>query len=386
MTSPEGPFYSTQDADSEGEEGRFYVWSADAVERVLGRDTAEVFAYVYDVSREGNWEGHNILHRSKTLAQCAALLKIPEPGLTNLLAQARRQLLEARRGRIRPARDEKVLTSWNALMITGLAQASQVLENPSYAEAAMRAADFILQNMRSPKGLLFHCWNAGSEPRLNAYLDDYAYLVDALVTLYETTFQLCWLESALEVADVLVDQFWDETEGGFNYTGKNHESLLVRTKDAQDSATPSGNSLAVLALLRLAKLTGRADLGQKAEKTLQLFRGLMADSPQAVSQMLLALDFYIGPVQEVAVVGDPAHEETRRVWRVLRSRFRPHQVVAFKPVSGDNSRAEALIPLLAGKMAQGPVTTFICRDFTCRQPLVGARAVETAQVEGDLSF
>ncbi len=376
MTSPEGPFYSTQDADSEGVEGKFFVWSESEIREVLGGDAADVFGYVHGVEPHGNWEGHNILHRPKTYEQCARLMKIEEPELRRVLADARRKLLEVRGRRVWPGRDDKVLTSWNGLMIAAFARAAQALDNPDYATAAARAADFVLRTMRTPEGLLYRTWSAGSAPKLNGYLEDYSYLLDALVSLYETTFELHWLGAALDVARVLIDQCWDDAEGGFFYTGRDHERLIARTKDPHDNATPSGNAMAAAGLLRLAKLTGRDDLRDKAERTLRLFRGIMEQSPMAAGQMLIAFDFHLGPVDEIAIVGDAANEETRRVLRALRTGFRPHQVVALKPAAGDTSGVEAAVPLLAGKTAAGAVTTYVCRDFACQAPLVGAEALE----------
>jgi uncharacterized protein YyaL (SSP411 family) len=376
MTSPEGPFYSTQDADSEKEEGKFFVWSAREVEEVLGKELADTFTYVYDVTPEGNWEGHNILHRTKTDEQDARLLHLSVPELRQRLADARRKLFEVRGKRVWPGRDEKVLTSWNGLMIAAFAQAAQALDNPAYAQAAARAADFILRHMRAPDGRLLRTYSAGSPAKLNAYLEDYAYLLDGLVSLYEATFDPRWVRDARGLARVMVEQFWDPAQGGFYFTGKGHERLIARHKDLEDNATPSGNAMAVTALLRLAKLTGQAELQEKAVQTLRLCRGLMADHPMAAGQMLLALDFSLGPVQEFAVVGDPAAEETRRVLRAIRSGFRPHRVVALKPAAG--TADEEAVPLLAGKAAAGPVTTYICQDFACQAPLVGAEAVEEA--------
>jgi uncharacterized protein YyaL (SSP411 family) len=376
MTSPDGPFYSTQDADSEGEEGKFFVWSAAEIEQVLGSELAGVFNYVYGVTPEGNWEGHNILHRSKTYEQCARLLRIDEPELRRVLNEARGRLYEVRSQRVWPGRDEKVLTAWNGLMIAAFAQAAQVFDDPAYAKAATRAADFILNTMRMPDGRLYRTWSSGSAPKLNGYLEDYAYLLDALVSVYETTFEPRWIESTLDVARVMVEQFWDDTEGGFYFTGRDHEQLIARTKDPHDNATPSGNAMAVTGLLRLAKLSGRADLREKAERTLRLFRGIMGQSAMAGGQMLIAYDFDLGPVQEFAIVGDPARGETKRVLHAIRGGFRPHKVVAFKPAT-DNA-TDPVLPLLAGKTTGAAVTTYICEDFTCAAPLIGAQAVEEA--------
>jgi uncharacterized protein YyaL (SSP411 family) len=376
MTSPEGPFYSTQDADSEGVEGKFFVWSLAEVESALGKELAEPFTYVYDVTAEGNWEGHNILHRTKTDEQDARMLRLPAADLQRKLAEAKRELFEARSRRIPPGRDEKVLTAWNGLMIGAFAQAAQALDDPSYAATAARAADFLLKTMRAGDGKLLRTWSAGSAPKLNAYLEDYSYLIDALVSLYEATFEPRWIESALDLARVVLEQFWDESEGGFYFTGRDHEALITRTKDLLDNATPSGNAMAATGLQRLAKLTGNRELEEKAARTLQLSRGLMADRPVGSGQMLLALDFYLGPVQEFAVVGDPAREETKRVLRAIRSQYRLNKVVALKSPSDDT--AERIIPLLGSKPASGDVCTYVCQDFACQAPLVGAAAVEAA--------
>ena len=376
MTSPEGPFYSTLDADSEGEEGRFYVWTADEIDRVLGED-AVLFKAAYGGEPEGNWEhGRNILFRAKTFDQLARLNHLSEEELKNRLAACRLKLFAVREGRVRPGRDEKVLTAWNGLMIGALALAASALDRPEYADSAARAADFILGRMRAPDGRLFRTWSAGLPPKLNAYLEDYAYLLDGLVSLYEATFDPRWIQEALDLSGVLIDQFWDETGGGFFYTGRDHEALIARSKDPHDNATPSGNATAATALLRLAKLTGRAELREKAEATLRLYAGLMQEHPTAMGQMLIALDFQLGPVNEYAVAGDPSAEDTRRILRAIRGRFEPDRVVALRPAAGD--ARDDLLPLLADKATQGRATLYVCRDFACQAPLVGAEAVEAA--------
>jgi uncharacterized protein YyaL (SSP411 family) len=379
MTSPDGPFYSTLDADSEGEEGKFYVWTAAEIERVLGKDNADLFSAVYGIEPEGNWEhGKNVLHRVKTFAQYARLHGLSEADLRTRIDASRRKLFEARSQRVRPGLDDKALTSWNGLMIGALAQAAQVLDRPDFADAAARAADFILKRMRGTDGRLLRTWSAGCEPKLNAYLEDYSFLLDGLVSLYEAAFAPRWIEAALDVAEVMIDQFWDSADGGFFYTGRDHESLIARGKDPHDNAIPSGNAMAVTALLRLVKLTGRMDLQEKAETTLRLYRGLLGAHPLAAGQMLLALDFHLGPVQELALVGDPAAEETRRVLRLLAGSYQPHRVLALKAPGSDEKKLEELLPLLAGKSAQNSVTMYVCRNFTCQAPLVGIEAVETA--------
>jgi uncharacterized protein YyaL (SSP411 family) len=377
MTSPEGSFYSTEDADSEGEEGKFYVWPAQEIEQLLGKKRADLFTYVYGVTPEGNWEGRNILERHGRDEQDARMRGVPESELRQIREESKRALFAARNRRVRPGRDEKVLTSWNGLMIDAFALAAQVLDNPAYTTAAVRAADFILRTMRTPDGRLLRTVSAGSQPKLNGYLEDYAFFLDALVSLYEATFDDRWIESALGLSEVLINQFWDDAEGGFFYTGRSHETLIARTKDPHDSSIPSGNSMAVLALLRLAKLTGRQELFVKAEATLQLFQGLMAASPLAAGQMLVALDYYLGPVQEFAVVGDFSDEDTRQTLRLIRGRFQPNRVVAAKSAGKDGTRPD-LLPLLADKTARGAVTTYICENFACQAPLIGVEPLAAA--------
>ena len=386
MTGPEGEFYSTLDADSEGVEGKFYAWTEAEIVRVLGKNDADVFNTVYGVEPGGNWHdphGHgpadaNVLHRVKTLDQYARLLGTGEAELRGRLAGCRARLFAERERRVRPGRDEKTLTSWNALMIAGFAEAARSLDEPAHARAAARAADFLLTRMRTADGRLLRTYSAGSAPKLNAYLEDYAYLVDALVSLYEATFEPRWVASALEVAGVMVEQFWDDKDGGFFYTGRNHEALIARTKDPHDNAIPSGNAMAVTGLQRLVKLTGRADLREKAERTLRLYRGLLSEHPLSVSQMLVALDFHLGPVTEIAVVGDPGAADTGRVLRAVRGGFRSNSVTAFLPEPGAPAAVDKLIPLLAGKTAGGEVRTYLCENFTCQAPLVGAAAAESA--------
>ena len=379
MTSPEGPFYSTLDADSEGHEGKFYVWTEQEIKDVLGAEEATLFSTVYGVEPGGNWEGSNILHQERPLADVARRFQLGEDDLRQRLRGMRQRLLEVRNRRVWPGRDEKMLTAWNGLMIGAFAEAASALDRPEYAERAARAADFLLTRMRAADGRLFRTYSSDTEPKLNGYLEDYAYFIDALVSLYEATFAPRWLRAALDLAQVMVGQFWDAEGSGFYFTGRAHETLIARTKDPYDNATPSGNAMAVTGLLRLVKLTGRMDLQEKVEATLKLYRGLLASSPGAVGQMLVAYDFHLGPVQEFAVVGSLEEEETRRVLRAVRSGFRPNKVVALKDPRSEP--AEELLPLLAGKSAQGGVTTYVCESFTCKAPLIGAAALEEALAE-----
>ncbi len=373
MTSPEGPFYSTQDADSEGVEGKFFVWSKAEVEEILGED-ADLFCSVYDVTPGGNWEETNILHRSRKDDQEAQMQKMEVQNLTAKLQNCRQKLLEVRNKRVWPNRDDKILTSWNALMIGSFAAAGRVLEKPEYAQVAEKAAHFLWEKMRTEDGRLYRTYFAGSEPKLNGYLEDYSFLIDAFVTLYETQFDPQWIDKALKLSEVMISQFWDTEEGGFFYTGEDHEKLICRTKDPHDSSIPSGNSMAVTGLLRLFKLTGRKGLLEKAEKTLQAFSGLLSQAPQVGGQMLNALDFHLGPVDELVVVGK-SDEAVEEVLRTISQTFRPNRVLASLPPDGSQIEDNP-VALLHGKDSSEDVTTYLCRDFSCQAPWVG---VETAK-------
>jgi uncharacterized protein YyaL (SSP411 family) len=373
MTGPSGGFYSTEDADSEGEEGKFYVWTKGEVDRVLAPGVADLLEDVFDVTEGGNWEGHTILHRSRPDETEARLHKIDVGELRSKLAEAKRTLFEVRSLRVRPGRDEKILTAWNGLMLAAFAQAGAVLEEPRYTAAAVRAAEFVLTRLRGAGGRLLRTTGEDAPAKLNGYLEDYSYLIDALVTLYEATFDPSWLRAATELADVMVAEFHDPAEGGFFYTGKTHEELIARTKDRHDGSTPSGNAMAVTALLRLARLTDRRDLEEVAVGTLKLFRGTMAEQPTAAGQFLIALDFHLGPVQELAIIGDPANDEVRRVLRTVRGGFRPDQVVALR-----RPDEEPAVPLLRDRPALGAVTTYVCQGYVCQAPIVGVEGVESA--------
>ncbi|HEX3315135.1 MAG TPA: thioredoxin domain-containing protein, partial [Gemmataceae bacterium] len=370
MTSPAGPFFSTQDADSEGEEGKFFVWSAAEIDATLGKGDADLFGSVFDVTGGGNWEGVSILHRDRTDEQDAALLKMPVAELREKIAGWKRRLLEVRESRIKPGRDEKILTAWNGLMIGALALAGSALDKPAYLNAARSAARWLLREMRQPDGRLLRTTLVGTPAKLNGYLEDYAYLIDGLVSLYEATFEQAWLDSARDLAKTLVERFWDAKDAGFFYTGHDHESLIARTKDPHDNATPSGNAMAVTGLLRLAALTGDADLQEKAERTLALFRGIMNDQPLAAGQMLIALDFHLGPVREIVVTGDPANSAYQEMMRFVRAKFRPRSVVA-----GVAAGETSTLPLLADRATSEPVRVYVCEGSACKMPVTTTEAL-----------
>jgi uncharacterized protein YyaL (SSP411 family) len=379
MTDRAGGFYSTQDADSEGEEGKFFVWTPDEVVQVLGEEAAKTFNYVYDVTPEGNFEhGKSILNRPKSLAQCAQILGRDTADLERELAESRQKLLEARENRVHPGLDDKVLIAWNGLMIDALAQAAGVLDEPRYLQAAMKAADFILNNMRRPDGRLLHSWRGG-QATLDAYLDDYACLANALITLYEADFDERWFKAAIELCDVLLQRFADPDGGGFFFTASDHETLIARQKDLFDNAVPSGNSLAALVLIRLAKLTGRADLAAVAEATLIAATGVMRQAPAAAGQMLSALDMYLGPTPEIVILGDPQSSDTAESLRALAHRYIPNRVLACRKPDTINQGSAALADLFAGKRLGGAEPAiFICEQFACQAPVYGVAAALAA--------
>ena len=375
MTASTGAFFSTQDADSEGEEGKFYVWSMDGLRAVLGVDDAEFACKVWGVTRQGNFEGHNILFRTLSDEDEAKSHGLSLADFQAKLKSVKEKLYEARSKRVWPGRDEKILTAWNGLMIAAFAQAGAALGEPSYLHSAARAADFILDNMRTPDGRLYRTAGVGQPPKLTGYLEDYAFLADALVALYESTFSVKYLRAAIELAQVMLKHFADKDGPGFFFTADDHEQLIARTKDLHDGSTPSGNAMAVTVLLRLAALTGRRDLAEPAERALRGYRETMAEHPAASGQMLVALDFYLGPVQQIAIVGPPQDAETRRALAAIYGRFTPNRVIAFHDPA-DGAPSAELAPLFEGKeAANGTVTVFVCENFACRAPLVGAEAV-----------
>ena len=372
MTAPEGGFYSTEDADSEGVEGKYYVWTMEEILALLGPGRGRAFAYAYDVTEGGNWEGHTILNLPKPLDQAAKLLGRHESELRVELAQDRERLLAARERRVPPAKDTKVLTSWNGLMLAPLAEAAHILDEPRYAAAASRAAGFLLDTMRAPDGRLLHSYKDG-QARFNGYLDDYANLIDGLTRLFEATGEPRWIGAAVELAGVMIAEFADPA-GGFFYTGARHEALIARQKDLYDNATPSGSAMAATALLRLAALTGREDLRESGLGVLKSARALLDKASTAAGQSLVALDFALASPREYAVNPGADVGGSQAVLGAIASRYEPNKVVA-PALAGVPAPAD-LIPLLADRPARdGRVTTYICERFACREPVVGVDAL-----------
>ena len=372
MTDEQGGFHSTEDADSEGEEGKFYVWTSEEIHTILGTEAAERFCSIYDVSPSGNFVGRNILNLPKTIEEAALSLDLDASQLSCELAASRQKLLEVRDQRVRPGKDDKVLTSWNALMIDSLARAATTLGEPRYLDAATRAAKFILKEMRDNDGRLLHTWRHG-QATLPAYLDDYAYFINALISLYEASFNEGWIETAVELADVVLKHFGDTDNGGFFFTADDHEKLIARNKDIVDASVPSGNAMAALALVRLSKLTGNKDLLSAAQSTLDMAVDRMERMPRATGQMLIALDMFVGPTHEIVVIADQEDPDWVDLLSDLRRHFIPNHILACRPRGGTN-RQHILDPIFLGKQppANTPVA-YVCENFSCQEPAIGRK-------------
>jgi len=364
MTDPAGGFYSAEDSDSAGGEGQFYLWTPQELEAALGRDAAALFAAAYDVTAAGNFEGgRSILHRVADDTALAARFKLTPAAVAQRLATAQAKLLAVRSERERPRRDDKVLTAWNGLMIGALAQADQVLKEPRYRAAAVRAADFLLAHLRRD-GHLLRRWRAG-EAGIPAVLTDYAFLVDGLLDLYEATFDLRWLTTARELGLEMVDRFADPAGGFFDTDGRD-PTLLLRTKESYDGAIPTGNAVACLDLLRLAEYFADAGLRDRADQALRTFHTAMTQAPRTVPQMLRALDFRLGAVKEVVIAGPADDPRTLSLLDTARQTFLPARVIAL--TSGKDAIAKT-IPWAAGRIAiDDRPTAYVCENHMCLLP------------------
>src|SRR3989441_9340027 len=309
MLSPEGGFYSTQDADSEGEEGRFYTWTAAEIDAALLREDAALFKAYYGVTEQGNFEGRNVLHVAQDELRVAENAEITLETLQASLKRSREILFNAREKRVKPGRDEKILTSWNGLMLRSFAEAARYLDRPDYLQIAINNAEFLLRELNRD-GRLHRTYKDG-RARLNGYLEDYTFLADGLLALYEASFHPHWFAEAQHLIDEAINLFADQQNGGFFDTGSDHEALISRPKDIMDNATPAGNSVAADVLLRLAAFTGEEDYRRRADDYLRPIAGITVQHPQSFGHLLGALDFAISQSKEIALIGDPQQPDTR---------------------------------------------------------------------------
>ncbi|HJZ12592.1 MAG TPA: thioredoxin domain-containing protein [Acidobacteriota bacterium] len=375
MTSAEGGFYSAEDADSEGVEGKFYLWTPEELQEVLGEEDAQFAGKLYHVVPVGNFveqstgqqTGESILYLDKPLGDIALERQLTEPDLRDRIRNIREKLFRHREKRVHPYKDDKILTDWNGLMISALARAAQAFGNPEYANTAAAAARFILRSMRKPDGELLHRYREG-EAAIAAPLDDYAFMISGLLDLYEALFAVEFLESALNLNRYLLQHFWDEAKGGFYFTSDAAETLLIRSKEIYDGAIPSGNSVAMLNLLRLSRMTGDVALEEKAYEISRAFSAAVRQSPSTFTQLLVAVDFSVGPSHEVVIAGEPEAEDTKRMLAQLRSVFAPNKVVLLRP-AGDSP-----ITRFAGftgnqTSVNGKATTYVCVNYVCKRPV-----------------
>ncbi len=377
MTDTRGGIYSAEDADSEGEEGKFYVWSASEISNVLGVDRAAPFCEAYDITEVGNFEGQNVLNLPKSLEQFARLRNLDLPALQLQFAADRVRLFEHRKLRIRPGLDDKVLASWNALAIIAYAKGYRASGDVGMLSSAQAIAEFFYHNMRRSNGRLWHSWRGG-QTNHDAYLDDYSYLIEALVELYQADWQTKWIAWALELAACLVEHFQD-TPGGFMFTADDAEQLIARNKDVADHSVPSGNAMAASGFLGLAMLTNRNDLYQIAENALRSAAILMQDSPQAAGQSLRVLNRLLNKPTTLILVGEHPNDEWTRAIELCHRSYWPHALVAARLESerSPDAQSDPLNQLFHMRLPiQNQVTLYVCRDQTCEPPCVGLNTIQ----------
>lgn len=365
MTSPQGGFYSTQDADSEGKEGKFYVWTRDQIKDLLGKEGGTAFSAYYGVTPHGNFEeGESVLHIDSTFEKVSESYGISMPDLKSLMEEGRSRLFAERERRIKPGRDEKILTSWNGLMISGFVDGYKVTGNKKYLNGAKKAARFILQEMRRD-GSLMRVFHRG-KCQVKGYSDDYAFLIQALIDLYEATFEIDWVKEANDLNERMVHQFWDDQNGGFFFSGRENESLIAQSKSPYDNAIPSSNSVEVFNLLRLGYLTGEDSLKQKAEQTLHLFYNYLSEHPSGFSHMLSGFSFFMSP-EEIGIVGPMNDPRTQAMLREVYLAFLPNKILSLK--DPEEQVRSNWLPFLKEKKGLDSPAAFVCKDFTCLPPV-----------------
>jgi len=377
MTDKEGGFYSAEDADSEGVEGKFYVWTEDEIRQTLKGDEADLIINVYSIDKIGNFRdeasgentGANILHLNKSLTEIAFKNKESVDGLKESVEAARQKLFAVRNKRVHPHKDDKILTDWNGLMIAALAKGAQAFDEPKYAEAAKRAADFILTGMRREDGRILHRYRDGHTAIL-ANVDDYAFLIWGLLELYETVFDVDYLQTALDLNSEMIKYFWDEKDGGFYFTAEDAEELIVRQKEIYDGAIPSGNSVAVSNLFRLSRITANTDFEDKANKIMLAFSKDVESAPSGYTQMMVALGFGIGPSYEIVIVGNPEADDTKEMLSSLGKHFIPYKVILLKHDDQETADITKIAEYTEYHSSfDGKATAYVCLDFACKMPV-----------------
>ena len=357
-----GGFYSTQDADSEGVEGKFFVWEPPDVEDIIGEKNAEIFCEYYDITPQGNFEGESILHVQTPSDIFARKLRMEQDELETLLADGKQKLFAEREKRIKPGLDDKILTSWNGIMIRGMAMGYQLTGKPEYLSACEKSAEFVLTTLTQDNGLLFRTSREGKS-HLNAYLEDYSYFIAGLIALYEASFEPKWLSEAERLAYLMIDEFGDNAGDGFFFTGKAHESLIVQSKSAYDGATPSGASMAIHSLFRLAKHLDNPEFHDKGLETLKLYFHQLEVMPSGSGQLLCELAFLLSAPKEIAIIGKKEDAKTDAMLAALHGLYVPNKIVALSEPS------DAVLPLLANKpQIDDSTTVYVCENYVCQAP------------------
>jgi uncharacterized protein YyaL (SSP411 family) len=366
MTSSEGGFYSAQDADSEGVEGKFFIWRPEQVTKLLGKERGEIVNHHFGVTNTGNFEGRTILNVEGSIQQTATKFGISNDQAEQIIDESRQALLNERSTRIAPMRDDKALTVWNGLMLRAYAEAGAVLNRSDYVAIAQKSAHFLLNKLRDGSRVL-RTYKDGRS-KLNGYLDDYACLIDGLIALHEADLDPAWLEHAVNLAQSMIDLFWDPATSQFFDTGNDHETLIVRPRDSSDNAVPSGNSMAVEVLLKLSVITDNKDYQTKAVESLRSAREMMTRFPTGAGQWLTALDFYLSTPKEVVIVGDAQSADTIELARTVFNSFIPnHVLVSFDPEQTHSVQ----YPLVADRpMLNNKPTAYVCENYVCNLPVV----------------
>ena len=372
MTGEHGGFFSATDADSEGEEGKFFVWSPGEIEAVLGGEDSELFGGFFGVSLRGNFEGMNILNISVKAVEFADRRGVSLEHLVSVIQRGKEALWLEREKREHPLLDDKALASWNGLMLRAFAEAGAALERQDYLDAATKNAEFLLTSMR-PEGQLLRSYRVG-QAKLPGFLEDYSFVADGLLALYEATFERRWLDSAVELADEMITLFWDESAGAFYDTGLSHEALVIRPRDVFDNAQPCGGSVASDLLLRLSIVTGNEDYATKAVAPLRTLAELMGRAPAGTGRWLAALDFYLSAPKEVAIIGNSSDAATADLLRTINGRYLANRVIV--GADSENAATESGLPLLEGRgMVDGKPTAYVCENYACQLPVTDALAL-----------
>jgi len=376
MTAVDGGFYSAEDADSEGEEGKFYLWTNAEIEYSLSCYEGDLAVRLFNINANGNFTdeiagrktGRNILHLTNNIEELAAELDISVPDLRARMEGIQKELFNYRNKRIHPHKDDKILTDWNGLMIAALAKGARILDEPGYTSAAKRAVDFILDKILTSEGRLLHRYRDG-EAALPAHIDDYVFLIHGLLELHETTFEVGYLRKALMLNDHLLKHFWDEKNGGFYFTADDTEDLLVRQKDIYDGAIPSGNSIAMLNLLRLARITANSDLEEKAYRIGRAFSENVKQLPSAYTQLMIAVDFTVGPSYEVVIAGESYGSDTKQMVTAINRCFIPNKVLILHPSEEETPEIDEYAPFARYYATRhGKATAYVCHDYNCQLP------------------